>query len=187
MTRHALMDRILALGLFLAVCVIFAFAALLPGLQAEAKAREETIRLSRLIAQADARAATLESDRAALTEARARRSSHPAWTQAADLALVTARIQTDLRDMVTGFNGVASQTRAADPTTDDGFMRQSVRIQFTGDDTVLRGLLYQIDYARPDLKLDNISLRILRTRDATQYLSMDMTVSALVADAGSVE
>ena len=183
MTRSPAMDRLLALGLLGLMAALFVLLVLLPGFRAESAARAETERLSRLVAQADARAAVLEPASAALAEAEALRASHPAWTPPADPALLVARLQTELRDMVQAAGGVPSLTRAGEPVTEGKLTRQDIRVQFTGDDATLRALLYEIDHARPDLRLEALSVRVLRTRDARQYLSMDMTVTALL-DAG---
>lgn len=178
MSRSSAFDRAAAVLILLGTAILFAGVVLWPGLRATEAAKAEARRLVDLIELADRRsqgAADLRHESGRLVAALA---DHPARLRDMDLALATARLQSDLRARVEAAGGVPSQTRAGEVDVAGDIARLPIQLQFTGDDTVLRALIYAFDYALPAIRLSELEVRTLRTRDPSQYLAVSMTVTA---------
>ncbi len=180
MTAGLLRDRILAILLLcLALGAVFA-VLMLPGLRAGAAARAQATELMGMIALAERRGdgtAQISDQLATLERVLA---EHPARQPDEDAGLTGARLQSELRALIDGAGGSVSQTSAGSYEIEHGITVLPLRLQFTGDDHLLRQVIHALDYDRPDLRMRSLSLRTLRTRDPSQYLAMDMTVTAII-------
>ena len=178
MSQSGTFDRAAALLILLFAAIVFAALVLWPGFRATEAAKSEAQRLVDLIELADRRSqgsSDLRTEAAQLTAALA---EHPALMRDMDLALATARLQSDLRSRIEAAGGVPSQTRAGEIETTGSIARLPIQLQFTGDDEVLRAVIHTIDYTLPAIRVTDVEVRTLRTRDQGQYLAIWMTVSA---------
>lgn len=183
MTPGLLLDRLLALAILLAGLALVYAVVLWPGFRAEAGARERAQDLLATIALAERRTDDIEPLARDLDRLRGSEGAHPARQPAGEPGLAAARLQTELRALAERAGGKPSQTSTGEGREVDGLTRLPLRIQLTGDDAVLRQILYALDHERPDLRLVALSLRTLRTRDPGQYLAMDLTVEAILPEA----
>lgn len=180
MTFALLRDRALALAVLLVAVGLFLALAVWPGFRAESVARAKARDLSGTIALAERRMAGTGIDGSRLTDLVDRLAVHPAIQPPDDAGLTVARLQSELRQIVETAGGLPSQTSAGEVDDEDGLPMQPLRVQFTGNDAVLRDVLHALEFARPDLRLTALSIRPLRTRDPAQYLAFDMSVVVIL-------
>lgn len=177
MTGALLRDRLAALAIFGAVLGLGFFLIVWPGLRAETAARLEAENLIGQIALAERRGSAITPS--AMDVISQENARHPALQPTDDAGLTGARLQSELVDLIEGAGGMVSQSSAGTVATDAVLPLLPLRLQFSGNEQVLRDVLATLDADRPDLRLQSLALRTLRSRDPLQSIAFDLVVAAI--------
>ena len=151
-------SRIVAVGLLLSLiaaaysfCIAPVWHAYTANKEAIAEQEELLHRYQRLAADA----ADL-SQRLALL--RSKPMSGEGYLQGDNETLVSARLQSRIRDVIQAGGGRLTTTQVLAGVDDDGFRRIGVRVTMTADTLELQKVLHRLEGDRPYLFLDNVDV-----------------------------
>ncbi|MGM0554352.1 MAG: type II secretion system protein GspM [Pseudomonadota bacterium] len=157
--------RIVAVGLLLAVIIVFLMLVVVPAFQWFSQARDSvadtSFRLERLQAasaqlpqlRAEVRALESALDRQDLTQ---RESSE---------SLASAALQQRVSEIIEAHGGDTQSTRVQSAVEEDGLQRIGLRIEMQAETGALAEILAALEAARPLLFVDRISVSAQREAD----------------------
>jgi len=184
-------QRWLALGLLLAVLTLLSAGVVTPLLVKILAYKEE---IDDLVFEIQRYARNIESNRDIVEELRQTReeiAEQGYFAKQESVALASAELQTQIKDMVSRANGQLTSSQALPQRDEEQLTRISVRVNLTGTMEMLRQVLYELEYAKPLLVIDQLEVRPMparRNRKTRQIepsgkVSVNLEVSAFMRKA----
>jgi len=162
LTDSKQMQRWLALGLLLAVILIFIALVISPiiskGLELHETKNALIFRLQqydRILARKDAVIASME-------QIKAQHQEQGYFNSQSTGALASADLQEFIKKAIVEAGGQLSSTQALPVSNKDKFSRITVRVRMTGNSEVLRTVLYKLETSSPLIIIDQIDIRPMR-------------------------
>lgn len=155
-------QRWLAVGLLIAVVVVFILLVIVPvaskGMEFYEAKNNLLFRLEqyeRILAKKDAVLANMETIKQQHDEQGYFNSQNTD-------ALASAEMQEFIKKAIVDAGGELSSTQALPVSTKNNFSLITVRVRMTGNSEVLRSVLYQIETSTPLILIDQIDIRPMR-------------------------
>lgn len=161
---HLNQQRWLAVGLLAAVIVLFIVLAIAPlvstSMEYYAEKKDLRFRLQRY-QQIVARKAEVDQGIEQLKE---QYQSQGYFNNSDTVALASAGIQRLIKNAVVQAGGELTSSQVLPSRSEDGLSRITVKVRISGDMEVLRGVLYEIENAKPVMIIDQVDIRPVRGR-----------------------
>lgn len=157
-------QRWLAVGLLIAVLLIVGMVSIVPvvtkGLEFHETKNTLVFKLQqyeRILAKKDA---VIES----MNKIKEQHKEQGYFNSKGTSALASAEMQEFIKKAIVDAGGQLSSTQALPVSTKDEFSRITVRVRMTGNNNVLRTVLYKIETSTPLIIIDQIDIRPMRGR-----------------------
>lgn len=161
---HSNQQRWLAVGLLAAVIVLFIVLAIAPlvstSMEYYAEKKDLRFRLQRY-QQIVARKTEVDQSIEQLKE---QYQSQGYFNNSDTVALASAGIQRLIKNAVVQAGGELTSSQVLPSRSEDGLSRITVKVRISGDMEVLRGVLYEIENAKPVMIIDEVDIRPVRGR-----------------------
>lgn len=161
---HSNQQRWLAVGLLAAVILLFIVLAIAPlvstSMEYYAEKKDLRFRLQRY-QQIVARKTEVDQGIEQLKE---QYQSQGYFNNSDTVALASAGIQRLIKNAVVQAGGELTSSQVLPSRSEDGLSRITVKVRISGDMEVLRGVLYEIENAKPVMIIDEVDIRPVRGR-----------------------
>lgn len=155
-------QRWLALGLLLAVMLVFSALVIAPVINKGLELHEAKNALVFRLQQYDRILARKEAVVASMGQIKAQHQEQGYFNSQSTGALASADLQEFIKKTIVEAGGQLTSTQALPLSTKDKFSRITVRVRMTGSSEVLRSVLYKIETSIPLIIIDQIDIRPTR-------------------------
>jgi general secretion pathway protein M len=162
LTNSKQIQRWLALGLLLAVMLVFSALVIAPVINKGLELHEAKNALVFRLQQYDRILARKEAVVASMEQIKAQHQEQGYFNSQSTGALASADLQEFIKKTIVEAGGQLTSTQALPLSTKDKFSRITVRVRMTGSSEVLRSVLYKIETSIPLIIIDQIDIRPTR-------------------------
>ncbi|MGR8998828.1 MAG: type II secretion system protein GspM [Gammaproteobacteria bacterium] len=162
LTDSKQIQRWLALGLLLAVILIFTALVIVPVIDKGLELNETKNALIFRLQQYDRILARKDAVIASMKQIKAQHQEQGYFNSQSTSALASAEVQEFIKKAIVEAGGQLNSTQVLPVSTKDKFSRITVRVRMTGNTEVLRSVLYKIETSRPLMIIDQIDIRPMR-------------------------
>jgi len=162
LTDSKYMQRWLALGLLLAVILVFSMLVIAPVIGKGLELRETKNVLIFRLQQYDRILARKDAVIASLEQIKAQHQEQGYFNNQSTGAMASADLQEFIKKTIVDAGGQLTSTQALPVSNKDKFSRITIRVRMTGNSEVLRSVLYKIETSRPLIIIDQIDIRPMR-------------------------
>jgi general secretion pathway protein M len=173
----AIKRRYLAVELLLLFILLLSWFVVVPLWSASSESLRQVDDLRFQLAkyeQAVDQKALLEKHRDALTKTQLEANLFHADAAA---GVVAAKIQNTIRQAVEIANGELISTQVLPEHKDQYFTRLTINVRLSGNDQVLKTLLFELETARPLLLLDKLVVTSVRRRQGARFSATPMRIT----------
>jgi general secretion pathway protein M len=161
-------QRWLAVGLLIAVVMIFILIIIVPVVSKEMELHEAKNNLIFRLQQYERILAKKDAVIASMANIKPQQDKQGYFNSQTTDALASAEMQDFIKKAIVDAGGQLSSTQALPVNNKDKFNRITVRVRMTGNSEVLRAVLYKIETSIPLIIIDQIDIRPMRgTRNRT--------------------
>ncbi|MEY3289042.1 MAG: hypothetical protein RLZZ419_1284 [Pseudomonadota bacterium] len=161
-------QRWLAVGLLIAVVIVFILIIIVPVVSKEMELHEAKNNLIFRLQQYERILAKKDAVIASMTNIKPQQDKQGYFNSQATDALASAEMQEFIKKAIVDAGGQLSSTQALPVNNKDKFNRITVRVRMTGNSEALRAVLYKIETSTPLIIIDQIDIRPMRgTRNRT--------------------
>ena len=164
MHAPALPQRWIAVGLLIAVVLIIILVVIVPLLSMEMELHETKNNLVFRLQQYERILATKDAVIANMAKIKQEHEKQGYFNNQETDALASAEMQEFIKKAIIDAGGQLSSTQELPVSNKDKFNRIAVRVRMTGNNEVLRKVLYKIETSTPLIIIDQIDIRPMRGR-----------------------
>jgi general secretion pathway protein M len=164
MLSPALQQRWIAVGLLIAVVLIFILLIIVPVVSKGMELHEAKNNLVFKLQQYERILAKKEAVIASMANIKQQHEKQGYFNSQETDALASAEMQEFIKKAIVDAGGQLSSTQALPVSNKDEFSRITVRVRMTGNSEVLRAVLYKIETSTPLIIIDQIDIRPMRGR-----------------------
>ena len=158
----ALQQRWIAVGLLIAVVLVFILVFIVPVVNKEMELHDAKNNLVFRLQQYERILAKKDAVIASMATIKQQHDSQGYFNSQNTDALASAEMQEFIKKAIVEAGGQLSSTQALPVSNKGKFSRITVRVRMTGNSEVLRDVLYKIETSAPLIIIDQIDIRPMR-------------------------
>jgi len=162
MRAPELQQRWIAVGLLIAVVLVIILVVIVPVVSKGMELHETKNNLAFRLHQYEAILAKKEAVIASMANIKQQHEKQGYFNSQKTDALASAEMQEFIKKAIVDAGGQLSSTQALPVNNKDKFSRITVSVRMTGNNEVLRAVLYKIETSTPLIIIDQIDIRPMR-------------------------
>jgi general secretion pathway protein M len=162
MRSPELQQRLIAVGLLIAVVLVIILVVIVPVVSKGMELHETKNNLVFRLQQYEAILAKKEAVIASMANIKQQHEKQGYFNSQKTDALASAEMQEFIKKAIVDAGGQLSSTQALPVNNKDKFSRITVSVRMTGNNEVLRAVLYKIETSTPLIIIDQIDIRPMR-------------------------